>query len=74
MHCPHSVIAWRNPWIYIMRHEKADYYDRTPLAEVLNPLRYEIIIKKPWRFTINRNGRAALWLANMIFRLKGKRP
>lgn len=71
MHCPHTVIAWRNSWVYIVRHDGADYR-RVPWRVRLNLLRYEIQIGPVGRrFTINRDGRAALWLANLIWRLKG---
>lgn len=74
MHCPESVIAWRNAWVYIVRHDGADYKRGVPWRERINLLRYEVQIKKPFHRTFNEGGKAHLWLANLIWRLKGNAP
>ena len=61
---PHTVIVSRS-LLYIVRHEKADYYTGTPLGERLNILRYQITLRlRGHRFTINRNAIAAKWFSN----------
>lgn len=65
MFSPHTIVV-NKPWLYVIRHERADYNAAgAPLAERLNLLRYEITVRPGrLRLTINRDGRLALALAN----------
>lgn len=70
---PTEVICWRGH-LYICRHCKTDYMQGSPLAEKLNPLRYEIGVRftrhGPLRIRINRGGKWARNWANLVYRIK----
>jgi hypothetical protein len=71
MHCPHTIVAC-NKWLCVIRHENADYHHGTPLAERVNPLRYQVDLRWRWNniLRINRNGRMHLLLANAVYCVK----
>lgn len=79
MHCPESIIFRSKP-LTITHYATTDFisWDRVPLRQKLNPLRYEL---RFWRWSrgmalivVNEEGRAALALAETIYRLKRPRP
>jgi hypothetical protein len=62
-----------NFWFgYITRHCRSDYMRGSPLAERMNPLRYEIGIgrHRPCRFVWNRDAWMQRRFANLIWRFR----
>lgn len=72
MYCPHTIV-FSTRLLMITLHTKADYMVRVPLVERLNLLRYSCTLHPGTKrhFTINKDGAAATWLANALWRLKG---
>ena len=74
MFCPHNIVL-NTRLVMLTLHTKTDYHVGLPLRERLNLLRYSVTFHPGTRrhFTVNKDGKAAIWLANAIWRLKGSR-
>ena len=70
MFCPHSVVHDGN-YVYVLRHERSDYYSGAPISERLNPLRYEITFfpRRPYLITLNKDAWLNLKWANFNWHL-----
>jgi hypothetical protein len=69
MYCP-ETIRINNKLISVTHYAKHDYitWDKVPFVQKINPLRYELIMRRPKHlFRINNKGESSRYVSNFLY-------